>query len=95
MAKEQLNVSFDGRGYTRDSKAYALFGSGVGKAFLQYLEGITTNNVHPAGTNIETLAHAEGSRWLMAVIKKRTEMGRKQGEQTYKSHVICKSKSHC
>ena len=86
MAKEQLNVSFDGRGYTREgeadlnSKAYALFGSGVGKAFLQYLEGITTNNVHPAGTNIETLAHAEGSRWLMAVIKKRTEMGRKQGE---------------
>ena len=85
MAKEQLNVSFDGRGYTREveadlnSKAYALFGSGVGKAFLQYLEGITTNNVHPAGTNIETLAHAEGSRWLMAVIKKRTEMGRKQG----------------
>jgi hypothetical protein len=86
VAKEQLNVSFDGRGYTREveadlnSKAYALFGSGVGKAFLQYLEGITTNNVHPAGTNIETLAHAEGSRWLMAVIKKRTEMGRKQGE---------------
>ena len=86
MAKEQLNVSFDGRGYTREveadlnSKAYALFGSGVGKAFLQYLEGITTNNVHPAGTNIETLAHAEGSRWLMAVIKKRAEMGRKHGE---------------
>ena len=86
MAKEQLNVSYDGRGYTREveadlnSKAYALFGSGVGKAFLQYLEGITTNNVHPAGTNIETLAHAEGSRWLMAVIKKRTELGRKQGE---------------
>ena len=85
MAKEQVNVSFDGRGYPREveadlnSKAYALFGSGVGKAFLQYLEGITTNNVHPAGTNIETLAHAEGSRWLMAVIKKRTEMGRKQG----------------
>ncbi len=43
-----------------NSKAYALFGSGVGKAFLQYLESITTNNVHPAGTNIETLAHAEG-----------------------------------
>ena len=87
MAKEQINVSIDGRGYTREvevdlnSKAYALFGSGVGKAFLQYLEGITTNNIHPAGTNIETLAHAEGSRWLMAIIKKRTELGRKQGER--------------
>ena len=87
MVKEQINVSIDGRGYTREvevdlnSKAYALFGSGVGKAFLQYLEGITTNNIHPAGTNIETLAHAEGSRWLMAIIKKRTELGRKQGER--------------
>jgi len=87
VAKEQINVSIDGRGYTREvevdlnSKAYALFGSGVGKAFLQYLEGITTNNIHPAGTNIETLAHAEGSRWLMAIIKKRTELGRKQGER--------------
>ena len=87
MAKEQINVSIDGRGYTRDveadlnSKAYALFGSGVGKAFLQYLESITTNNIHPAGTNIETLAHAEGSRWLMAIIKKRTELGRRQGER--------------
>lgn len=86
MSKDKINVSFDGRGYTREveadlnSKAYALFGSGVGKAFLQYLEGITTGNIHPAGTNIETLAHAEGSRWLMAIIKKRTELGRKQGD---------------
>lgn len=85
MAKEQVNVSFDGRGYPRDveadlnSKAFALFGSGVGKAFLQYLEGISTNNIHPAGTNIETLAHAEGSRWIVAIMKKRSELGRKQG----------------
>ena len=87
MAKEQINVSIDGRGYTREveadlnSKAYALFGTGVGKAFLQYLESITTNNIHPAGANIETLAHAEGSRWLVAVIKKRSELGRKQSGQ--------------
>ena len=86
MAKEQVNVSFDGRGYPRDveadlnSKAFALFGSGVGKAFLQYLEGISTNNIHPAGTNIETLAHAEGSRWIVAIMKKRSELGRKQGD---------------
>jgi len=86
VAKEQVNVSFDGRGYPREveadlnSKAFALFGSGVGKAFLQYLEGISTNNIHPAGTNIETLAHAEGSRWIVAIMKKRSELGRKQGD---------------
>jgi len=86
VAKEQVNVSFDGRGYPREveadlnSKAFALFGSGVGKAFLQYLEGISTNNIHPAGTNIETLAHAEGSRWIVAIMKKRSELGRKQND---------------
>jgi len=86
VAKEQVNVSFDGRGYPREveadlnSKAFALFGSGVGKAFLQYLEGISTNNIHPAGTNIETLAHAEGSRWIVAIMKKRCELGRKQND---------------
>lgn len=83
--KTRGEISVDGRGYTRDieadlnSKAYALFGSGVGKTFLQYLEGITTNSIHPAGTNIETLAHAEGSRWVVAIIKARCEKGRKSG----------------
>ena len=71
VTKNRGEISVDGRGYTRDveadlnSKAYALFGSGVGKAFLQYLEGITTNNIYPAGTNIETLAHAEGLDGLL------------------------------
>ena len=79
-------ISVDGRGYSRDveadlnSKAYALFGSGVGKAFLQYLEGITTNNIYPAGTDIETLAHAEGSRWIVGIMKARCEKGRKQSD---------------
>lgn len=83
--KEKINVSPDGRGYRKEvdedlnSKAYALFGSGIGRDFLQYLEGITTNNIYAAGTGIETLAHAEGSRWLVAVIKSRMELGRKQG----------------
>ena len=81
--KEKINVSIDGRGYTKEvdqdlnSKAYGLFGSGIGKDFLSYLESITTNNVYPAGVAIETLAHAEGARWLVAIIKKRTELGRK------------------
>ncbi len=84
--KEKINVSPDGRGYTKEvdqdinSKAYALFGSGVGKDFLQYLESISTNNVHAAGAGIETLAHAEGSRWIVAIMKKRCELGRKQND---------------
>jgi len=86
VTKNRGEISVDGRGYTRDveadlnSKAYALFGSGVGKAFLQYLEGITTNNIYPAVTNIETLAHAEGARWVVAVMKARCEKGRKQND---------------
>ena len=86
MTKERANVSIDGRIYPKEvdkdlnSKAYALFGSGIGKDFLAYLESITTNSIHPAGVGIETLAHAEGARWLTAVIKKRTETGRKQSE---------------
>ncbi len=86
MTKQKGTVSIDGRGYTRDveadlnSKAYALFGSGVGKAFLGYLEGLTTQNIHPPGTNIEVLAHAEGSRYIVAIMKARCEMGRKQSD---------------
>ncbi|MDB4489445.1 hypothetical protein N9243_00570 [bacterium] len=44
------------------------------------MESITTNSIHPAGTAIETLAHAEGARWIVAVIKKRNELGRRQSE---------------
>ena len=86
MTKQKGTVSIDGRGYTRDveadlnSKAYALFGSGVGKAFLGYLDGLTTQNIHPPGTNIEVLAHAEGSRYIVAIMKARCEMGRKQSD---------------
>ena len=82
--KEKINVSIDGRGYSKEvdkdlnSKAYALFGSGVGRDFLSYLESITTNNIYPAGVGIETLAHAEGARWIVAIMKKRCEIGRKQ-----------------
>jgi len=84
VSKQRGTISIDGRGYTGDveadlnSKAYALFGSGIGKDFLQYLEGITTQSIHPAGTNIEVLAHAEGSRWVVAIMKARCEKGRKQ-----------------
>jgi hypothetical protein len=84
--KQHAEVSIDGKVYAKEtekdlnSKAYALFGSGIGRDFVSYLESITTNNVYPAGVGIETLAHAEGARWLMAIIKKRSELGRKQVE---------------
>ena len=84
--KERINVSVDGRGYSKEvdkdlnSKAYGLFGSGIGKDFLYYLESLTTNNIYPAGTGIETLAHAEGARWIAANMKARCEHGRKQSD---------------
>ena len=58
MTKEKINASVDGRSYTAEveadlnSKAYALFGSGVGKSFLQYLENITTNNIVLNGSQL-------------------------------------------
>jgi len=84
--KEKINASIDGRMYPKEvdkdlnSKANGLFGGGIGKDFLQYLESLTTNSIHPAGTGIETLAHAEGARWIVAIIKKRNEIGRRQSE---------------
>lgn len=86
MTKEKINASVDGRSYTTqveadlNNKAYALFGSGIGKQFLQYLENITTNNIHGPGVGIENLAHFEGQRWIVALLKHRTEMGRKNGD---------------
>lgn len=91
MKKEKVNASVDGRSYTTEveadlnNKAYALFGSGIGKLFIQYLENLTTGNIHGAGLPIESLAHFEGQRWIVALIKHRTEIGRKNGEQTNQS----------
>lgn len=88
MNKEKAVKSVDGRSYTPqveadlNSKANALFSQGIGKNFLQYLENITTNQVHGAGLGIESLAHYEGQRWIVAMIKARAEMGRKQNGDT-------------
>jgi|TARA_B100001059_G_scaffold146252_1_gene146165 transcription antitermination factor NusA-like protein len=86
MKKEKVNASIDSRSYTTEveadlnNKAYALFGSGIGKLFLQYLENLTTGNIHGAGVPIESLAHFEGQRWVVALIKHRTELGRRNGD---------------
>ena len=87
MKKEKINASVDGRSYTTEveadlnNKAYALFGSGVGKLFLQYLENITTGNIHGAGTTSENPAHLEGQRRILALIKHSTELGRRNGDR--------------
>ena len=50
-SKAEVVNSVDGRKYPPNveddlnSKANALFAEGIGKKFLQYLEGLTTNNV--------------------------------------------------
>ena len=86
MKKEKVYASIDSRSYTTEveadlnNKAYALFGSGIGKLFLQYLENLTTGNIHGAGVPIESLAHFEGQRWVVALIKHRTELGRRNGD---------------
>ena len=86
MTKQKVEASIDGRAYTKEvendlnSKAYALFGSGVGKVFLQYLENLTIHNIHGANTPPEQLSHFEGQRWTVALIKARCEMGRKISE---------------
>ena len=87
MTKEKIEGSIDGRAYSKEvendlnSKAYGLFGSGVGKAFLQYLENITIHNIHSTNTPAEQLSHFEGQRWTVALMKARCEMGRKLSDQ--------------
>ena len=87
MTKQKAEGSIDGRAYSKEvendlnSKAYGLFGSGVGKAFLQYLENITIHNIHATNTPAEQLSHYEGQRWTVALMKARCEMGRKLSDQ--------------
>ena len=87
MTKEKIEASIDGRAYSKEvendlnSKAYGLFGSGMGKAFLQYLENLTMQNIHALNTPAEQLSHYEGQRWTVALIKARCEMGRKLSDQ--------------
>jgi|TARA_R100000329_G_scaffold33397_1_gene31148 hypothetical protein len=83
VTKQKVEGSIDGRAYAKEveddinSKAYGLFGSGVGKAFLHYLDNLTINNIHAPNTPPEQLSHYEGQRWVVALIKARCEMGRR------------------
>ena len=92
-SKAEVVNSVDGRKYPPNveddlnSKANALFAEGIGKKFLQYLEGITTNNVHGPGLGIESLAHYEGQRYIVGIIKARTEMGKKIPDQSIERRV--------
>ncbi|OUU63397.1 MAG: hypothetical protein CBC24_09175 [Candidatus Pelagibacter sp. TMED64] len=83
MTKQTLENSIDGRSYTKEveddlnSKAYGLFGSGIGKSFLQYLDNLTINTVRSPDTPPEQMMYFEGQRWTVAVIKARVENGKK------------------
>ncbi len=87
MKKQKVEPSLDGRAYPKEveddlnSKAYGLFGSGMGKAFLQYLENLTIQNINPPNTPAEQLSHYEGRRWAVALMKARCELGKRISEQ--------------
>ena len=87
MKKQKVETSVDGRAYPKEveddlnSKAYGLFGSGIGRAFLQYLENLTIQSVNPPNTPAEQLSHYEGRRWAVALIKARCELGKRITEK--------------
>ncbi len=47
------------------------FKTPAGHAALNYLKEITLYTVHPAGTDANVLAHTEGGRYLVGLIRKR------------------------
>lgn len=47
------------------------FKTPAGRAALNYLKEITLYTVHPAGTDANVLAHTEGGRYLVGLIRKR------------------------
>jgi len=48
-----------------------LFSTPTGKACLQYLRSITIEAVHGSAVTNETLRHAEGQRYIVALIDRR------------------------
>jgi len=49
----------------------------VAQKFLAYLKSITINNLQGAGVSTEELRHIEGQRYLVALIERRIEHGRR------------------
>ena len=47
------------------------FKTDAGRVALNYLKEITLYTVHPAGTDANVLAHTEGGRYLVGLIRKR------------------------
>jgi methionine synthase II (cobalamin-independent) len=60
-----------------NSIACGLFSTAAGKEFLDYLKSITVNYVlGPGGTDAH-LRHLEGQRYIVSIINRRIEIGRK------------------
>jgi len=47
------------------------FKTAAGKRALDYLKEMTLYTVHPPGTDLTVLAHTEGARYLVGLIRKR------------------------
>ena len=61
-----------------DRWAAATFREDVGKKFLAYLKSITIGNLLGPGASDNELRHMEGQRYLVALIERRVENGRRQ-----------------
>ena len=63
-----------------------IFETGGGKACLDYLKSITVNAVlHPSQVEANSLIHLEGQRYLVHLIDKRVEQGRREKNERNRS----------
>jgi hypothetical protein len=54
------------------------FGTDAGRRVLEYLRNITFNRIHGPEVSDSTLRHAEGSRFIVAVLESRIAAARKK-----------------
>lgn len=58
--------------------AAVTFSSAGAEKFLAYLKSITVNMVQGPGVNEKELLHLEGQRYLVAIIERRADNGRRR-----------------
>ena len=63
-----------------NSAAAAMFSTPAGEQFFAWLKSITINNVMGPAAPDSTLRHVEGQRFIVALIQKRIEHGRRKSE---------------
>jgi hypothetical protein len=54
------------------------FGTDAGRRVLEYLRNITFNRIHGPEVSDSTLRHAEGSRFIVAILESRIAAARKK-----------------